>query len=141
MRVQTHPASEGRPSSQSTRPSESMAAPPKRFCDPETTSAVNGDFQAPYGVSHFDCPISAESATAPTDPVPRTQFTTRKQKSSHSKTAWAKKQCGVKFVTCFSSRSETSAVLLVRLTSDLSGNRERKRKPAAKQRRYQSGRS
>lgn len=68
--MQTDPASEGRASSHSTRPSESTAAPPKRLDEPDTNSAVNGDFHAPYGVSDFVGAISAVAAARPDSAQP-----------------------------------------------------------------------
>lgn len=47
--VSTDPDSAGRDSSQMRRPWESAAVPPSRLEAPETTSAVIGEFQEPYG--------------------------------------------------------------------------------------------
>lgn len=45
----TCPDSEGRVSSQRRRPWESRVKPSRRLSEPETKSAVIGDFQEPYG--------------------------------------------------------------------------------------------
>ena len=56
----SHPDSEGRPSIQITWPSPSTATPPNLLDEPDTNSAVKGDFHDPYGASLTPCPISVD---------------------------------------------------------------------------------
>lgn len=65
----SHPDSEGRPSSQITRPSPSTASPPNFLDEPDTNSAVNGDFHDPYGASLDACPISVDVLRGKDDAV------------------------------------------------------------------------
>lgn len=53
--VYTDPDSSGRDSSQMRLPCESTAVPPSRLEEPETTSAVIGEFQEPYGAVNLFC--------------------------------------------------------------------------------------
>lgn len=49
MGMEQYPAWAGRDSSQTRRPSLASPKPPSFLSEPETTSAVMGDFQDPYG--------------------------------------------------------------------------------------------
>lgn len=53
FKASSYPDSEGRDSSQKRWPWESTAVPPSRLEEPETTSAVMGDFHEPYGAVIF----------------------------------------------------------------------------------------
>lgn len=52
----THPASSGRDSIHTSRPSPATPSPPRRFSAPATTSEVMGDFHEPYGAVTFPAP-------------------------------------------------------------------------------------
>lgn len=61
---ENYPDSEGRDSSQMRRPWVSMAKPSKRLLEPDTTSAVMGDFHEPYGAVSlsFSPPVCSAEA-------------------------------------------------------------------------------